>query len=74
MFGAYVGKKRTKLGKWMDRNGVSQEWIISNVPLNRKSVYSLCNDLDYEPREATQLKIVSCLRKHGYSVSVSDFW
>lgn len=74
MFGVYEGKKRTRLGSWMDRNRVSQEWIIKHVPLNRNTVYKLCNDSSYEPREATQLKIVSSLRKHGYNVGVGDFW
>lgn len=74
MFGVYEGKKRTKLGSWMNRNGVSQEWLIKNVPLNRNTVYKLCNDSSYEPREATQLKIVSRLRKHGFDVNIGDFW
>lgn len=74
MFGVYEGKPRTKLGSWINRNKISQEFLIKKVPLNKNSVSKLCNDPSYEPREDTQLKIVSCLRKHGYNVSVSDFW
>lgn len=72
--GVFDFKRRTKLGRWMDRNGVSQEWLINNVPLNRKTVYKLCNDVHHDPIESTQLKIISKLRKSGYDVIASDFW
>lgn len=72
--GAFEFKKRTKFGKWIDRNRISQEWLIKNIGLNRKTVYSICNDTEHNPQEVTQLKIVSKLRREGYDVSVSDFW
>lgn len=72
--GAYEGKPRTKFGRFIDANRISQEWIISNIPLNRKTVYELCNDADYNPHDDTQVKIVGKLRKQGYDVRVDDFW
>ncbi|OAB48446.1 hypothetical protein PBAT_02100 [Paenibacillus antarcticus] len=72
--GVYQFKKRTRLGRWLDHNNLSQEWLIKTIPLNRKTVYQLCNDTDHEPIETTQIKIIGGLRKRGYDVRVVDFW
>jgi transcriptional regulator with XRE-family HTH domain len=72
MFG--LGKPRTKFGKWIDNKGISQRDLEDMCKTNRNTVSRLCNDNDYEPYEDTLLRIISGLRKHGYNVSISDFW
>lgn len=72
--GVFEFKKRTKFGRWIDRNRITQEHVMRITGKDKNTMYRMCNDLDYEPQEATQLKVISKLRKHGYDVIASDFW
>lgn len=72
MFSFGLGKKRTKVGKFIDRNGISQGELAEWSGLGRSTVMRICNDTDHAPYEVTIMKIVSALRKRGYSVTVDD--
>jgi predicted transcriptional regulator len=73
MFG--LGKRRTKLGKFCDKNGISQMVLSKQSKVSRNAVADLCDgQKDTEPQEATIVKIISALRKLGYSVKANDFW
>ncbi|OBZ13325.1 hypothetical protein A7975_10735 [Bacillus sp. FJAT-26390] len=72
MFG--LGKQRTKLGRYIDKNGITQGWLESKTGLNKNSVSKLCGDDSYEPRPSTVQKVISSLRKHGHDVRADDFW
>jgi putative transcriptional regulator len=72
--GAYDFKKRTKFGKWVNQNRLSQEQVMKLTGKDKNTISKMCNDFDYEPQEVTQLKVISGLRKHGYDVRVRDFW
>jgi predicted XRE-type DNA-binding protein len=69
-----LGKSRTPLGEWIDYNRISQGELAEWSGLGRNTVSRLCNDPDIEAHEASQIKIISTLRRRGYSVSVDDFW
>ncbi|RUT48582.1 transcriptional regulator [Paenibacillus anaericanus] len=70
-----LGKRRTKLGKYLDRQGISQEWIIKNTGISRDGISDLCDEeKGVKPRVGTKQKIISSLRKHGYDVRAGDFW
>jgi putative transcriptional regulator len=72
MFG--LGKPRTNFGYYIDKNKISQTWIIDKIGLDKNTVFRLCNDKDYNPHAVTQIKIISNLRKSGHDVTRGDFW
>jgi putative transcriptional regulator len=70
-----LGKPRSKLGRFLDRNGIKQEWLSSESGLNRDSISDLCkNYQNSSPQERTMVKVISALRKHGFDVKINDFW
>lgn len=72
MFG--LGKKRSKLGKWIDRNGLSQEDLIKASKVSRNTISKLCSDSDYMPTGATMKKILRAIRKIDPNAKSTDFW
>lgn len=69
-----LGKQRTKLGKWLDSKGISQEWLVKKTKLSRTTISSACSDVEYDLSGSTMRKILEALRSEGYDVKVSDFW
>lgn len=61
MFG--LGKKRTKFGRWLDREGITQYEIEKKAGLSRATISKLCNDDSYTPKFETVTKIRRALRK-----------
>lgn len=73
MFG--LGKKRTKLGEFLDRNNLTHLWLAGESKVNRNTISELCNgEKKLEPTEKTITRLVAALRKHGYNVRPEDFW
>lgn len=71
MFG--LGKSRSKLGKYIDKEGIKQGDLSKSSKLNKETVSRLCKE-DSEPNEGTITKVVGGLRKKGKDVKASDFW
>lgn len=67
-------KSRSRLGKWMDRNGVTQEWLSKETGISRNSISDLCDGTVENPRSLTRSKVIKALRKVDENVHVSDFW
>lgn len=72
MFG--LGKKRSKLGKWLDQRGISQVWLARESKVSRERVGQLCSDDDDLPTMRTAKKILGALRTVDPSVRQDDFW
>jgi transcriptional regulator with XRE-family HTH domain len=72
MFG--LGKRRTALGKWLDRNGFTQEDLVNEANLNRDTVSKACSDVNYIPSGKTMKKILNAVRKYDSEISAEDFW
>lgn len=72
MFG--LGKSRTKLGKWLDKRGIKQEWLIKEGKISKTTVSNLCNDEEYVPSGSTMQKIIKALREVDSSVKADKFW
>lgn len=64
MFG--LGKRRTKFGRWLDRQGISQLEIEKKAKLGRATVSRLCNDEEYTPKYSTEAKVRRALDKLGH--------
>lgn len=73
MFG--LGKKRSKLGKWLDKNDITQEWLIRKAGVGRNTISDLTSgESDREPTTRTIKKILKALREVDPNVKADDFW
>nr|WP_188498217.1 helix-turn-helix transcriptional regulator [Pullulanibacillus pueri] len=69
-----LNKKRSKLGKWIDRNGFTQEDLIEESKVSRNTISKACSDPDYVPTGTTMKKILKAVRKVDPSAKSTDFW
>ncbi|WP_369127152.1 helix-turn-helix domain-containing protein [Paenibacillus antri] len=67
-------KERSNLGKFLDRKGISQEWLVKRTGISRNSISDLCDGTVENPRSVTRSKIIKALREIDPHVSASDFW
>ncbi|MCQ6275312.1 helix-turn-helix transcriptional regulator [Bacillus sp. V3B] len=72
MFG--IGKTRTKLGKWLDKRGISQSWLREKTGLNKNTIGDLTSDKDRSPNQRTMKKILKALREIDPNIKSDDFW
>lgn len=63
-----LGKQRTKFGRWMDRNEITQIDLEELSGLSRRTISRLCNDEEYKPKFSTVSQIKKALKKIGESV------
>lgn len=68
-----LGKRRSKLGEWIDRRGIKQELLVK-AGVSKGTVTSACNDPDYVPSGTSMQKILKALREVDPSVGASQFW
>lgn len=70
-----LGKSRSRLGKFIDQRGITQDQLSKMSKTSRNTISALCHGgKSSGPYEATQIKIISALRKAGYDVRPEDFW
>jgi putative transcriptional regulator len=73
MFG--LGKPRSKFGKFLDSNGISQQEVADKSGVSRGTISRLCQGDKFEPKIKNAMKIVSALRKiTGKHIDYDDFW
>ena len=63
-----LGKSRTKFGRWLDKEEITQIKIEELSGLSRRTISRLCNDKEYRPKYETVMKIRKALRKLGRDV------
>jgi predicted transcriptional regulator len=69
-----LGKKRSRLGKFLDRSGITQEWLVRSSGLGRNTIADLANVGGREPNARTMQKILNALRTVDPNVKADDFW
>lgn len=70
-----LGKKRSKLGKWLDRHGISQAEFSKISGVSRPTITRLCSDDKHEPNMSTAKKIIKAIRTlTEKDVHFDDFW
>lgn len=72
MFG--LGKKRSLLGRWLDKNGVSQKWLEEQTKLSDETISRLANKQNATPNSKTMKKILDAIRKKDPEAKQEDFW
>lgn len=70
----FTGKPRSKVGKWLDRRGISQEWLASKTSISRNTISKIASDKDYEPSLATVKKIIKAIQSVDPRAKADDFF
>jgi hypothetical protein len=63
-----------RLGKWLDKRGIPQEWLIKETGLHKTTVGDLTNNDERIPSGRTMKKILDALRKYDPTLKQDDFW
>lgn len=69
-----LGKKRSKLGSWLDAKGIKQEWLIKKAKVSKGTATNVCSNDEYMPSGSTIKKIMKALKEIDPRVKGSDFW
>lgn len=70
-----LGKKRSRLGKWLDQHGIAQLEVEKRSGLSRGTISKACSDDDYSPTLASAKKIIKAIRDlTKKNVDYDDFW
>lgn len=73
MFG--LGKPRSRFGKFLDKNGLSQQDIVKESGVNRGTISRICQGDAFQPSLKNGNKIIRALKKlTGRNVDYNDFW
>lgn len=67
-------KERSRLGKWLDRKGLSQEWLSKETGISNNSISDLCSGKVTNPRSSTRVTIIKALSQIDPNVSAQEFW
>jgi predicted transcriptional regulator len=67
-------KPRSKIGKFLDKRGISQEWLVEKSGVSRNTISQLCMDDNCDPKLSTVRQVIRALRKIDKSVKVEDFF
>jgi predicted transcriptional regulator len=67
-------KPRSKLGKWLDKRGISQQWLVKKSGVNKNTVSDLCSGKNTNPKAQTLKKIIKALKEIDPNVKPTDFF
>lgn len=70
----FPGKPRTKIGKFLDSKGISQEWLATKTNISRNTISKICSDKEYEPRVGTIKRIMKAISEIDSSKKADDFF
>lgn len=74
-YGLGINKPRTRLGRFLDVNGLSQRWLENETGLGEATLGRICNDKNYAPTEKTKVVIVRVLQNEiDPHVDIDYFW
>lgn len=69
-----LGKKRSRFGKYLDKNSITQQEIANESGVSKSTISRLCDPEEYEPNMKNARKIIKALRKYDASVDYDKFW
>ncbi|HHY72309.1 MAG TPA: helix-turn-helix transcriptional regulator [Bacillus bacterium] len=72
MFG--LGKSRSKFGKFLDKNSITQEDLSKESGVNKNTISRISKLTENRPSLNNANKIIKTLKKAGYNVDYDDFW
>ncbi|MFS1511909.1 helix-turn-helix domain-containing protein [Chengkuizengella sp. SCS-71B] len=74
VWGKGLGRRRTRLGKYLDDNEVTQQTIVKKSGISRDTMSKLCGDKNYSPTENTKQKVVKALKEKDKNADINTFW
>jgi transcriptional regulator with XRE-family HTH domain len=74
MFGLFGGKPRTRIGRWLDARGITQEWLVRKTKINRTTISKIASDDEYSPTLPTIKKIMNAIREVDPAARPDDFF
>ncbi|PGN46128.1 transcriptional regulator [Bacillus cereus] len=70
----FFRKNRTKLKKWLDRQGIEQQELAKKSKVSVQTISKACRDTDYIPQPAIMKKLLNTIRKIDPHAKINDFW
>ena len=67
-------KKRSKLGKYLDREGFTQEELVKVSKVSRNTISRICSDPDYAPSGSTIKKVMRAIKQLDPNAKIDDFF
>lgn len=72
--GLFGGKPRTRIGRWLDARGITQEWLVRKTKINRTTISKIASDKEYSPTLPTVKKIMKAIREVDPNARPDDFF
>ncbi|MFJ7756481.1 helix-turn-helix domain-containing protein [Peribacillus muralis] len=69
-----LGKPRSRFGKFMDVNSISQKELSSQSGVSNSTISRLCQQENHAPNMKNGIRLIKVLNEAGYKVSYEDFW
>lgn len=69
-----IGKKRTKLGAWLDARGMTQTWLAKQTGMSHTQVSRLTSNTDYDPTLKTVRRVMAAVRTVDDRVEAKDLF
>ena len=69
-----LGKRRSRFGKFLDKNSIAQQEIAEESGVSKSTISRLCDPEGFEPSIKVAKKIIKSLRKYDSSIDYRDFW
>jgi transcriptional regulator with XRE-family HTH domain len=73
-FGFGTGKKRSKVGKLIDKHGYTQEELREASGVSRNTISRVCNEAGYVPSPNVLKKIMKAIRSIEPGAKADDFF
>ncbi|CAH0257616.1 hypothetical protein SRABI96_03339 [Peribacillus sp. Bi96] len=74
MFRFGKGKARSKVGKFIDKHGYSQEEFVSASGISRNTISRVCSDPKYVPSAGVLKKIMKAIRSIDADAKSDDYF
>ncbi|MFS0766169.1 helix-turn-helix domain-containing protein [Peribacillus phoenicis] len=69
-----LGKPRSRFGKFMDVNSISQKELSNQSGVSNSTISRLCLPEEHAPNMKNGIRLINALNEAGYKVSYEDFW
>lgn len=69
-----LGKRRTRLGRFLDKRGRTQMELAKAAGVNKETISRACSDPNYSPTVKTLSKIMKAIRQLDPNAKPEDFF